>query len=251
LQADNSYSRKIVESSYFAGMKRVQKTIAEPVRKLILARAATINKTLAELSLGIGKNHAYLQQFINRDIPLRLGEEVRHRLAPLLGVDEMQLRGAGFPSIKKQSAAAPSPNAVVAGATRIASTIPAYGHAMGGKDGQFVLNGNKVADVLAPPSLSSVPEAYAVYVVGLSMEPRYFAGEAVFVNPRLPVRKDDFVVAQIAADVEGDPPLAYIKRFVSMDSKALRLTQFNPRKTLEFSSGRVVSVHRIVMGGDG
>jgi phage repressor protein C with HTH and peptisase S24 domain len=144
---------------------------------------------------------------------------------------------------------APPRNAELGGPAQL-HAIPAYGQAVGGRDGEFILNGNRIADVLAPPSLQGVPDAYAVYVVGDSMEPRYFAGETVFVNPRLPVRRGDFVVAQIAAE-EGEPPHAYIKRFVARDARHLRLEQFNPKKALEFPVGRVVSVHRIIMGGDG
>ncbi len=145
---------------------------------------------------------------------------------------------------------APPRNAELGGPARFGARIPAYGQAVGGKDGEFILNGNRIVDVLAPPSLAGVPDAYAVYVVGDSMEPRYFAGEAVFVNPRLPVRRGDFVVAQIAVE-DGEPPHAYIKRFVARDARILRLEQFNPKKTLAFPVGRVMSVHRIIMGGDG
>jgi phage repressor protein C with HTH and peptisase S24 domain len=144
----------------------------------------------------------------------------------------------------------PPRNAEVGGPVRFGARIPAYGQAVGGKDGEFILNGNRIVDVLAPPSLPGVPDAYAVYVVGDSMEPRYYAGEAVFVNPRLPVRRGDFVVAQIAVD-DGEPPHAYIKRFVTRESRILRLEQFNPKKMLEFPVARVISVHRIIMGGDG
>ena len=147
--------------------------------------------------------------------------------------------------------AAPPRNAELGGPARFGGArIPAYGQAVGGRDGEFILNGNRIVDVLAPPSLQGVPDAYAVYVVGDSMEPRYFAGEAVFVNPRLPVRRGDFVVAQIAVE-PGEPPHAYVKRFVARDARMLRLEQFNPKKTLQFPVGRVISVHRIIMGGDG
>jgi phage repressor protein C with HTH and peptisase S24 domain len=144
----------------------------------------------------------------------------------------------------------PPRNGELGGPARFGARIPAYGQAVGGRDGEFILNGNRIVDVLAPPSLQGVPDAYAVYVVGDSMEPRYFVGEAVFVNPRLPVRRGDFVVAQIAVG-DGEPPHAYIKRFVARDARMLRLEQFNPKKTLEFPVGRVISVHRIIMGGDG
>jgi phage repressor protein C with HTH and peptisase S24 domain len=95
-----------------------------------------------------------------------------------------------------------------------------------------------------------VRDAYAVYVVGDSMEPRYFAGETVFVNPRLPIGKGAFVVAQISGGDEAEPHHAFIKRFVSQDSRRLRLEQYNPKKVIEFPTSKVVSVHRIIMSGE-
>lgn len=126
--------------------------------------------------------------------------------------------------------------------------IPVYGQAVGGIDGEFVMNGDRLEDVFAPPILSSVAEAYAVYVAGESMEPRYFDGEIVFVNPIKRVRRGDFVVAQIQAEEHG-PRLAYVKRFVRWNAQVLVLSQYNPEKELHFAAGQVVSVHLVVMGG--
>jgi phage repressor protein C with HTH and peptisase S24 domain len=207
--------------------------------------------TPKEVSLAIGRNHAYLQQFLKRGIPKQLPEEARHALADYFGIEQKDLAGVRQGSNVANVTIAPPRNARLSGQVGLNVTVPAYGHARGGKDGQFPLNGNKVADVLAPPSLANVPDAYAVYVVGSSMEPRYYAGECVFVNPRLPVMKGCFVIAQIQADEEGEPPLAYVKRYVSSDAKVLRLEQLNPKKVLTFSAGKVVSVHRIIMGGMG
>lgn len=126
--------------------------------------------------------------------------------------------------------------------------IPVYGQAVGGIDGEFVMNGDRLEDVFAPPILSSVAEAYAVYVAGESMEPRYFDGEIVFVNPVKRVRRGDFVVAQIQAEEHG-PRLAYVKRFVRWNAQVLVLSQYNPEKELHFAASQVVSVHLVVMGG--
>lgn len=170
-------------------------------------------------------------------------------IAAATGLTEIELRTGN-----KFSAAASNQreggNARLGGIVSLSHKIPAYGQAMGGKHGEFVLNGNKVADILAPASLEGVPDAYAVYIAGDSMEPRYFAGEAAFVHPGLPVRRGDFVVAQIALE-EGAAPLAFVKRFLSMDDKRLRLEQLNPKKTIEFPRKRVVSVHLILMAGRG
>ena len=90
--------------------------------------------------------------------------------------------------------------------------------------------------------------AYAVYVSGDSMEPRYFDGEIVYVNPAKRVRRGDFVVAQIQPG-EHAPRLAYVKRFLRWNAHELVLSQYNPEKELRFEAGHVVSVHLAVMGG--
>lgn len=129
--------------------------------------------------------------------------------------------------------------------------VPLMGQGACGRDGRFEYNGQHIADILAPAALAGVRDAYAVYAVGESMLDRYQPGEVVFVNPHRPVIKGHFVVAQISGDHEGDIPSGYIKRFISMDDKILRLEQLNPRKILTFPRKKVIAVHRIIMGGEG
>jgi phage repressor protein C with HTH and peptisase S24 domain len=215
----------------------------DAARSAIVSRVAELGLSLSELSLKVGKNHAYFQQFIKRGVPNRLPEEVRGRVAEILGLDERLLKEA--PSSQARLMMTDAVRSVARGTL----WIPVYGHAVGGRDGEFILSGNQVSEVLAPPNLSHVPDAYAVYVVGDSMEPRYFAGETVFVNPRLPIGRGSFVVAQISKGQEGEPR-AYVKRFVSQDAKRLRLEQYNPKKVLEFPMSTVVAIHRIVMSGE-
>jgi SOS-response transcriptional repressor LexA len=216
----------------------------DAVRNTIVARVAELGLSLSELSLKVGKNHAYFQQFIKRGVPNRLPEEVRGRVAEILGLDELALRQPLGPNLRfmyDRIQEVPARGA--------AGWIPVYGHAVGGKDGEFVLSGNQVSEVLAPPTLLHVRDAYAVYVVGDTMEPRYFAGETVFVNPRLPISRGSFVVAQISKGEEPEPR-AYVKRFLSQDGKRLRLEQYNPKKILEFPASTVVAIHRIVMSSE-
>jgi phage repressor protein C with HTH and peptisase S24 domain len=229
----------------------------DPVRDLVVGRLAEIGETLKSASAKLGRNHAYLQQFVQRGTPARLPEDVRRDLAALLGVSEDRLRGEAAPRRQapgpreRTRLAEPLPprNAAIGAPVRL-GRIPLYGQAVGGADGQFPLNGSLISEVAAPPSLAAVSGAYAVMVVGESMEPRYFAGEAVFVNPRVPVRVGDFVVAQIAAH-EGEPPFAYVKRYLGQSDKSIRLEQLNPPRRLSFAADRVVSIHRIVMSGEG
>lgn len=129
-------------------------------------------------------------------------------------------------------------------------SIPLLGQSAGGPNGRFILNGTEIGRVFCPPMLEGVEGAYAVLVYGTSMEPRYFAGETVWVNPHLPVRAGDDVVAQLIQAEEDAPVESYIKRFESRSARSLRLYQYNPdegeRRELEFDADRVFSVHKIV-----
>jgi phage repressor protein C with HTH and peptisase S24 domain len=126
--------------------------------------------------------------------------------------------------------------------------IPVYGSAVGGIDGEFAMNGVMLYEIIAPPVLNDVSGAYAVQISGESMEPRYFDGEVVFVNPHRRVVKGDFVIVQIHAEGD-DPPLAFVKRFIRHNAAELVLEQYNPPKQLRFPHDRVKSVHFITMGG--
>src|ERR1041385_8480394 len=62
------------------------------VREFIRDRLARAGLSMKEASERIGRNHAYLQQFLERGVPVKLPEDVRERLAPLLEVMPDQLR---------------------------------------------------------------------------------------------------------------------------------------------------------------
>ncbi|RUW04027.1 MAG: XRE family transcriptional regulator [Mesorhizobium sp.] len=143
----------------------------------------------------------------------------------------------------------PSNAVVISRDVTSGNKIPVYGSAVGGIDGEFAMNGVALYEVVAPPVLDNVSGAYAVQVSGESMEPRYFDGEVVYVNPHKRVVKGDFVIVQILANNEDDPPLAFVKRFVRHNAVELVLEQYNPPKQLKFPHERVKSVHFITMGG--
>jgi len=63
----------------------------DEIRSLIEQCAHQRGETLASLSQMIGRNDAYLQQFVRRGTPRRLPEDARLLLAYHLNVDERQL----------------------------------------------------------------------------------------------------------------------------------------------------------------
>lgn len=63
----------------------------DEVRKKIARLIVEKGLNYAQVSLAIGKNVAYIQQFIKNGSPRRLGEVERHKLAQILRVDEQEL----------------------------------------------------------------------------------------------------------------------------------------------------------------
>jgi cyanate lyase len=60
-------------------------------RQTIAAVVADRGLSLADLSVKIGRNHAYLQQYVKRGSPRRLPEKERRHLAMALEIDERRL----------------------------------------------------------------------------------------------------------------------------------------------------------------
>ncbi|MEO9875517.1 MAG: S24 family peptidase [Anderseniella sp.] len=71
--------------------------MTDPVRKRIRQLIGDNNLDMKGLSLALGKNHAYLQQYLERGIPKELNERSRMLLAEQLGVDEAELGGPQGP----------------------------------------------------------------------------------------------------------------------------------------------------------
>src|SRR5580698_6700215 len=94
------------------------------------------------------------------------------------------------------------------------SQLRVLGMAECGPDGWSLWNGDVIDTIPTPSNLAGAPNAYAVYTVGSSMEPRYYEGELVFVHPGKPVTAGAFVLVQIKPEHEGDTPRAVVKRLV-------------------------------------
>jgi phage repressor protein C with HTH and peptisase S24 domain len=166
----------------------------------------------------------------------------------LIGADRHQATGGK--ALQSRLTEIGAPNAQI-GAKVIGQgrKIPVFGQAVGGVDGEFIMNGNVLYDVMAPPILSDISGAYAVSVSGDSMYPRYEDGEVCFVDPTRRVKKGDYVIAQIRLE-EGGALLAYVKKFVRHNSSELVLEQFNPPKELRFDAHTVHTVHYIALAGN-
>lgn len=122
-------------------------------------------------------------------------------------------------------------------------SIPVKGRAVGGICGAIVLDGTVSDYVDCPAYLSKVAEAYALEVVGSSMEPRYYAGELVYVHPGRAPRRGSFVVVQYL-DGSGDMH-GIVKRLLRETADQYVFEQFNPPRELTFDRDVVKAIHVI------
>ena len=119
-----------------------------------------------------------------------------------------------------------------------------------GPDGWSLWNGEVIEMTSRPPNLAGAAQAYAVYVVGDSMEPRYHSGELVYVHPGRPVDVGAYVLVQVKPAHDGDAPKAVVKRLVRRSATKVTLEQFNPKKTIELKTSDIISIHRVVGSGE-
>ena len=127
--------------------------------------------------------------------------------------------------------------------------LKVLGMAQCGPDGWSLWNGDVIDMIERPAALGGVPNAYAVYVVGASMEPRYHPGEVVHIHPGRPIDVGAYVLVQRRGK-QGEAPLAVIKRLVKRTGAKITLEQFNPHKVFDIKTGDIVSIHRVVGSGE-
>jgi len=122
--------------------------------------------------------------------------------------------------------------------------IPLYGNAAAGF-GDDTTDVTQPVDYIEPhPSCANSPTAYAVFINGDSMEPRFRSREIVYAKPGSPARRGDDVVVQLHK-ARGEHT-AIVKRFVKRDDKVLTLHQLNPDKVIQLDMESVEAISVIV-----
>lgn len=128
--------------------------------------------------------------------------------------------------------------------------IPVMGTVAGSLgEGAFLLESGEIDYVRRPRALAKTKDIYAFYVVGDSMEHRFFEGDLIYVSERRPVRIGDYVVVQVQ-NGENDCTQAYLKRLIKRCPKILVLEQHNISAIIDIPMKNVISIHRILTIND-
>ena len=205
-----------------------------------LAKAST---SQAELARHLGLAPSAVSRMIKGDRQMKLQEAVE--VAAFLGVSQEEvLRRAGDPSTVPPSTEpgrrGRPPRAAPAFGLNRQDPLPIRSAARGGNDQEMFLGDGPIGYTPRPANLSGVRDAYAIYMIGDSMEPRYIQGWLLHVNPfKPPTRGRDVVVYKKDQAV-------LIKQFVNWSDDTLVLRQFNPDATLRIARAEIAECHLIV-----
>lgn len=93
-----------------------------------------------------------------------------------------------------------------------------------------------------PGFLESVPEAFATFMPDSTAEPRYFAGEVLFIHPHRPVsagRPDSWVFVEMADGA------TCVRRLLEQTDSQLKVEQLNPLKVSTIPTNKVNRVLHI------
>ncbi|HVC56400.1 MAG TPA: S24 family peptidase [Stellaceae bacterium] len=197
----------------------------------------------ADLARHLGLAPSAISRMLKGERAMKLLEAVQ--IATFLGVSQQEvLHRAGASDDQPPRAEPPRrgrPPRVAAGAALPRpEPIPIRSAGRGGGDQAMFLEDGPIGYTSRPANLNGVRGAYAIYMVGDSMEPRYQQGWLLHVNPfKPPIRGRDVVVYKIGQAV-------LIKQFVRWEADTLVLRQLNPAEELRVPRAEVLECHLIV-----
>ncbi|WP_182417125.1 XRE family transcriptional regulator [Bartonella sp. HY038] len=206
-----------------------------------------------------GLDRSYLRRLFDRGASPRVDTMAKIASALELTVEDL-LAEADLPEAKikrKVAQAEQSHNLEVAPASisvpsqsNMHKDLPVLGTAAGSHtNGVLSLEANIIEYVRRPPGVEAVKDAYAVYVEGDSMEPRYYAGDLIIAHPHRPPRIGDSVVVQFKRG-ETDYQEAIIGILHKRSGSKIEIEKLNPQNILNFDADNVIAIHRILSLND-
>ncbi|GAB2176938.1 hypothetical protein DLREEDagr8_24960 [Dongia sp. agr-C8] len=203
----------------------------------------TMRAVSEALGWSLTRYQHYEDRYKRRFLPFELARDLEAIFVPH-GVESGAVLGlAGIESgqpVNQRRETAPAR----AAATQAQRDLPVMGTVTmsatrGDGDGFLFIQGEAKEFVERPANLKGVFNALALYMDGDVMEPRYYAGELLYVNPNRPLTKNCFVAVELA-DGQG-----LIRQFLRRNEDEVVLRQFNPAKDLHLKAGNVRRIVRI------
>ncbi len=202
----------------------------DPIRRKLLDLIERRGSDLKNTSLAIGRNAAYLHQFIYKGTPKALSEDVREALAAYLGCDEKELRHRFVPPRKPRTFHAANPVQLVSSGLLPEGYIAVREIDVRASAGAGAVNDGFVetkAQWVFPEAviryeLRANPKTLRMITIdGDSMEPMLSSGDRILIDTaqRVPAPPGIFVIwdgiglvaKRVEHKIDSDPPSLIIK----------------------------------------
>ena len=196
-----------------------------------------VGMTQADLARHLGLAPSAVSRMLRGERQMKIQEAIETAGLLSVGQDEVirraQSAGTSKPSEPARRGRPPRRDtAVPRAAPQWVDLIPIHGDASA--------NSEPVGYTARPPTLAGVRDAYAVYMTGEALVPRYQPGWLLYVHPfRPPIRGRDVVVHKKNSEW-------LILQFVEQNQKELVLEQLNPKDVLRIPAEQVSSCHLVV-----
>ncbi|TNE63675.1 MAG: helix-turn-helix transcriptional regulator [Alphaproteobacteria bacterium] len=118
--------------------------------------------------------------------------------------------------------------------------LPIMGRAQGGNDGNLNLDTGALDWTFRPADLQGVRDAFAVFVTGDSMLPKYKDRDMAYVHPGKTPRRGRYVL------VETREHKGFIKQFDRWDGDTLVVRQYNPIKEIRIPRTDVLRLMLVI-----
>jgi phage repressor protein C with HTH and peptisase S24 domain len=216
--------------------------ISEAARRLkeLREQAGLTMRAVSEaLGWSLTRYQHYEDRYKRRFLPFELARDLETIFAPHGVESGLVLQLAGIEPGQPVNQRRGEPVATRPIAAPAERDLPVMGAVKGGTEGFHFHAGAPVEFVERPANLRGVANALALYMDGDSMEPRYYAGELLYVNPNRPLTRNCFVAVELA-DGQG-----LIRQFLRRGESDVVLRQFNPAKDQHVKAGEVKRIYRI------
>jgi Peptidase S24-like len=227
------------------GMKKPQRPFAARIPfddKTRLAIAQTLDGRedldLSWISRNVlGRNHAYLFQYLFKRTPRMLDYADAIKLANFLDI-ETSIFSTSLQTPSKLSEPFHQNISHTSG-----ETVPIRGPMNNSNEALQMHEGQDIGRAARHPAQKGMKGGFAFYAVGESMAPRYRPGELVYaVTNKPPVHGQDCVVELVTGE-------GYLKEFDRQTDKAVLCKQLNPGSEWKQSIASIKALHAVVGRG--
>ena len=192
----------------------------------------------AALAEFLGMSASVMSKTLNT--PRKISAEEADRIREWLGQPRQPAAG---PPPPRAPSTARRPAQSLASVDLRRQDLPVWAAVQGGEQGAMLITTSPI-DWIARPRELEVVDAFAVFLIGDSMSPRYDHGDQLYVHPHRPPKGGDDCL--FIHQVDDTSFLCLAKTLVRPGTDKWRVRQFNPEREFDLDRRKWIKAWKIV-----